>query len=177
MGEPNAGREPGEFFGRIPRKPRWLQWALLLLAVALLGSLALIAGIQLVAPPSTSGASATSTPCSPKPCVDLQGYTLWVSDVTEDNGLLRMQVTFRNASNSTHAAPEDLSLLDSSGATSPSIQDPPGCTHWARTEFNNGAKFGPITVCFQPASLDPPLRLRWTPDMGFFCCQADVRVK
>jgi hypothetical protein len=151
---------------------------LLALAAGMLLSLGAVAATQLVAPSSNSPSpSASALACSPKPCVDLQGYTMWVSNIKEGNGLIQMQVKFRNSSNSTHAAPEDLSLVDSTGHVSPSMQDSPGCTHWGRTEFNNGASYGPITVCFAPASLDPPVRLRWTPDMGFFCCQADLRIK
>lgn len=116
-------------------------------------------------------------PCSPQPCLDLQGYTMWVSNVSDADGIVRMQVRFRNASSSTHAAPEDLTLVDANKNTVKATQAPSGCTHWTRTEFSNGATYGPITVCFQPTSVSPPLTLDWTPDMGVFCCQADLRIR
>ena len=145
-------------------------------AVALLG-IGMVAASQLAAPPAAAGTSSSpSSACSPQPCLNLQNYTLWVSNVTQSDGLVRMQVRFRNASDSTHAAPEDLALVSADTQVSPAIQDAPGCTHWDRTEFNNGAGFGPITVCFRPASPRPPWTLRWTPDMGLFCCQADLKV-
>jgi hypothetical protein len=52
-----------------------------------------------------------------------------------------------------------------------------GCSHWSRTEFANGAKLGPLTICFHPVSTAAPLSLRWSPDFGFFCCQADLKIK
>lgn len=115
--------------------------------------------------------------CSPQPCLNLQNYTLWVSNVTESIGIVRMQITFQNGSDSMHAAPEDLHLVDAQGHDSPGIQNVTGCTQWSRTEFANGAKFGPITVCFRPDSAKPPLTLHWTPDMGLFCCDGTVRIE
>ena len=155
---------------------RWSLVALAGVVIAFVGIAAFIAMAQGTPNPSSGGGTA-SRACSPKPCLDLQGYTLWVSKVTEADGVVRMQVTFQNASDSTHAAPEDLRLIDSSQQSSPSIQDQPGCSHWTRTEFSNGARYGPITVCFRPSTVDAPLTLRWSPDMGFFCCQADVRIR
>lgn len=102
---------------------------------------------------------------------------MWVSNVTEANGIVRMTITFQNASDATHADPSDLELVAASNETTRSVQDAPGCTHWSRTEFANGAKLGPLTVCFRPASTTPPLTLRWSPDFGFFCCQADLKIK
>jgi hypothetical protein len=153
-------------------------WSLLALAgivLAVIGVAAFIAMAQ-GASIGSSGGGTASNACSPQPCLDLQGYMLWVSNLTEDAGIVRMQVKFQNASQATHAAPEDLRLIDSNQQSSPATQDPPGCTRWTRTEFSNGAKYGPITVCFRPSAVDPPLTLRWSPDLGLFCCQADVRV-
>jgi hypothetical protein len=142
--------------------------------VAILAVAAFIALAQGVAP---GGSVVKSLACSPQPCLDLQDYTIWVSNVTAADGILRMNVTFRNSSTATHASPEDLQLVDANKQSSPAIQDAPGCTHWSRTEFNNGAKLGPLTVCFRPASTASPLTVRWTPDMGFVCCEADLKIK
>ena len=85
-----------------------------------------------------------------------------------------MQVMFLNSSDSTHASPEDLQLLDSKQHSSGLITDSPGCKTWDRHVFNNGAKFGPVMFCFRVNAPAPPLVLRWTPDFGLFCCQTDV---
>lgn len=125
---------------------------------------------------TTSAGTAGESACSPAPCADLQGYTLWVSNLRVEGRVVTMQMLFRNASGSTHADPQDLQLLDSQQQRSGPIFDAAGCTHWSRTEFHNGAQLGPLTVCFRPATLAPPLTLRWSPDMGLFCCQADIRL-
>jgi hypothetical protein len=142
--------------------------------LALLAGAAFIALAQGVAP---GGSVVRSLACSPQPCLDVQDYTIWVSNVTVANGVVRMNVTFRNSSPSTHADPSDLKLVDANRQSSPSIQDASGCTHWSRTEFNNGATLGPLTVCFRPASTASPLTLRWTPDMGLVCCEADLKIR
>jgi hypothetical protein len=163
----------------LPRTRRkfWTRLALIggggtLLAV--LGVVAFIALAQGVAP-GASGVKPLG--CSPQPCLDLQDYTMWVSNVTVADGIVRMNVTFRNSSTATHASPEDLQLVDVSKQSSPAIQDVAGCTHWSRTEFSNGAKLGPLTICFRPASTASPLTVRWTPDMGFVCCEAELKIR
>jgi len=122
-------------------------------------------------PSSTAPGSGT---CTPKPCANVRGYILWISDLKVDAGLVTMQLTFRNSSPATHADPADLSLLDAQHQSSKAIHDAPGCSPWPRTDFNNGAGFGPVPECFRPATTTPPLTLHWTPDMGLFCCEADV---
>jgi len=123
-----------------------------------------------VAPTTSSGSGA----CTPKPCANVRGYIVWISDLKVDSGLVTMQLTFRNSSPATHADPADLSLLDAQHQSSQPIHDAPGCSSWPRTDFNNGAAFGPVPECFRPATTTPPLTLHWTPDMGLFCCEADV---
>ena len=144
------------------------------LVVAFIGVAAVVSMSQGVA---TGGSASPSLACSPKPCLDLQNFTMWVSNVSEADGVVRMEVTFRNASDATHADPSDLELVDAKNETTRAIQDGPGCTHWSRSEFANGAKLGPLTICFRPATTAGPLTLRWTPDMGFFCCKADFKIK
>src|ERR1700694_727701 len=102
---------------------------------------------------------------------------MWVSNVTVAEGLVRMNVTFRNSSPSTHADPSDLQLVDASNKPSRAIQYASGCSHWSRTECNNGDTLGPLTVCFRPPSTASPLTLRWAPDMGFICCEADLKIR
>jgi hypothetical protein len=122
-------------------------------------------------------AEVSSLPCSPQPCLDVQDYTLWVSNVRDADGTVRMDVAFRNSSAATHASPEDLRLVDANKQTSSAIQDVAGCSHWSRTEFSNGAKLGPLTICFRPQSTASPLTLRWTPDLGLICCEAKLKIR
>ena len=115
-----------------------------------------------------------SAPCSPKPCANLRGYILWVTDLKVDGGLVSLEVKFRNSSSATHAEPDDLRLVDGQGNVDRPVYDASGCTQWPRTDFNNGATLGPEPMCFRPASTAQPLMLRWSPDEGFFCCQTDI---
>jgi len=114
--------------------------------------------------------------CTPAPCANLQGYTLWVTSLDVQSDRVTMQITFRNSSDSTHAAPEDLVLIDSQRQTSRPVFDAPSCTPWSRHEFNHGATYGPLVVCFKVGNSSPPLVLRWSPDFGFVCCQTDIKL-
>ncbi len=144
-------------------------------AVVVLVSAAIAAFMSLRGTPfQVPTASASSQPCSPQPCADIQGFTLWVGDVKVDSGVVTMTLTFRNSSDSTHVDPSEIDLLDSAGHSSNAVHDAPSCTAWPRTEFNNGAQFGPVPECFRPSSTSPPLRLHWAPDFGFLCCETDI---
>jgi hypothetical protein len=114
--------------------------------------------------------------CSPGPCTDVQGYTVWISNVTVEGDLVRMQVKFRNSSPSTHASPEDLQLIDASRHASGLVTDAAGCNTWNRHEFSNGASFGPIDICFRVSNTTRPFILRWAPDLGLFCCETNIRI-
>jgi hypothetical protein len=142
--------------------------AVVVLAVAVLAFQALRTPFQ----PATSAPS--SGPCSPQPCANMRGYILWVTDLKIDSGVVMLHVKFQNSSNSTHAEPDDMSLIDRTNQTFPPVFDPPGCTHWARTDFNNGKTLGPEPMCFRPSTAEPPLSLQWTPDEGFFCCETRI---
>lgn len=146
--------------------------ALVVLTVAVLAYQSLAAESR---PAAASSPVPAAGGCAPAPCANLQGYTLWVSNLNVTSALVTMQVTFKNSSDSTHAAPEDLELIDSARRTSRPIFNAPGCTPWSRHEFNNGATYGPLTVCFQVTTADPPLVLRWSPDFGL-CCQTDIKL-
>jgi CBS-domain-containing membrane protein len=150
-------------------------------AVALGLVVAAVAGVtayqSLHAPLPPSGNSAlTPVNCSPGPCADVQGYTLWLSEVSVNGDLVSMQVKFQNSSPSTHASPEDLQLIDVSRHASGLVTDAPGCTTWPRHDFNNGATFGPIDVCFRISNAARPFILRWSPDLGLFCCEQDINL-
>ena len=124
----------------------------------------------------TASSPVPAIACSPPPCANLQGYTLWVTNLNVTGNVVSMQVMFLNSSDSTHASPEDLQLIDSKQQASGLITDSPGCQTWDRHAFNRGAKFGPLTVCFRASTLAPPLVLRWSPDFGLFCCRTDIKL-
>lgn len=114
--------------------------------------------------------------CSPGPCANIQGFSLWVSNVSVEGTLVKMQVKFQNSSRSTHASPEDLQLIDSSRHSSPLVTDAAECKTWQRHEFNKGAIFGPMVICFRVYNSAPPFILHWSPDLGAFCCETDIRI-
>jgi len=124
----------------------------------------------------TNNGNLTPENCSPGPCVDLKGFTLWVSDIKFEGDLVRMTVKFRNSSTATHASPEDLNLIDLSRHASIPITDVEGCKTWTRHDFHSGAYFGPIDICFRVSNTTRPFILHWTPDLGPFCCEPSLRI-
>ena len=114
--------------------------------------------------------------CTPGPCANLSGFKIWISKVRVDNDIVHMTVKFQNASTATHAAPEDLELIDSGRRAGTLVTDAAGCKTFNRTDFNGGAYFGPIDICFRVLNATPPFILHWTPDMGTFCCQTDITI-
>jgi hypothetical protein len=153
---------------------------LLTFVAALAGLLvaALIAGgayMALKAPLSTKpNSNLAPDTCSPGPCIVLNGYTIWISNVRVTNDVVHMTVKFQNSSASTHAAPEDLTLIDKDRRQSIPITDSPGCKSFARHDFSGGAYFGPLDLCFRVSNATPPFIFHWTPDLGAFCCQKDI---
>jgi hypothetical protein len=144
---------------------------LVVVVVAITAYLAMQVSFQA---PTTRATPAVN--CFPAPCANVQGYTLWVSDLKLTGDVVGMQITFKNSSDSTHASPEDLQLIDSRLHTSGLVTGEPGCQTWSRHEFGNGASFGPLNICFRATTTDSPLVLRWSPDFGFVCCRADIKL-
>ncbi|HSS62783.1 MAG TPA: hypothetical protein VLK30_15120 [Candidatus Limnocylindrales bacterium] len=114
--------------------------------------------------------------CSPGPCAEVQGYIIYLSNIRIDNDVVRMTVAFKNSSSSTHAAPEDLVLIDQERRQGSLITDATGCKSFSRHDFSNGETFGPIDVCFRVTDSRPPFTLHWSPDLGAFCCQKDIKI-
>jgi hypothetical protein len=141
---------------------------------------ALIAGgayMALKAPLSTQPNSNLSPEnCSPGPCANLNGFTIWISNVHVQNDVVRMSITFQNSSAATHASPEDLTLIDAGRRSSTPITDATGCKTFARHEFAGGAVFGPVDLCFRVSNSTPPFILHWSPDLGAFCCEKDITI-
>src|SRR4029077_5763954 len=114
--------------------------------------------------------------CSPGPCTDVQGYTIWISNVRVDNDIVRMTVRFTNSSPATHAAPEDLTLIDSERRQGSLVTDAPRCKTFPLTAFNTRAIFGPLDVGFRVTNSTPPFILHWSPDLGAFCCETNITI-
>ena len=146
------------------------------LLVALVVAVAAFMSMQTPFQSPTASSPVPAVACSPAPCANLQGYTLWVTKLNVTGDVVSMQVMYLNASGSTHASPEDLQLIDSKQQASGLVTSSPGCQTWNRHVFNNGAKFGPLTVCFRVSASAPPLVLRWSPDFGLFCCRTDIKL-
>jgi hypothetical protein len=147
------------------------------LGLLIAGVIGLAAYQSLHAPlPASSNTSLAPENCSPGPCADVQGFTLWLSDITVNGDLVTMNVKFQNSSPATHASPEDLQLIDASRHASGLVTDAPGCNTWTRHEFSNGATFGPISVCFRVSSATKPFIVKWSPDLGLFCCEKDINI-
>jgi hypothetical protein len=157
---------------------RLLQYGALAAAllVVLLVAIAAFLAMQVTFQNPTPSSAVPAVNCSPAPCANVQGYTLWVSNLKLDGNLVSAQITFKNSSNATHASPEDVQLIDSMQHTSALITDAPGCQTWSRHEFSNGATFGPLNVCFRVSTSAPPLVLRWSPDLGLVCCRTDIKL-
>jgi hypothetical protein len=156
------------------RRELLIRYAAIGAGAAVVVAVAIAAFLSMQQPFQLPTASPTTSPCAPHPCADVRGFNLWVSNLKIDSGVVSMQLTFRNSSASTHADPSEIQLIDSTGHPNQRITDAPGCTAWARTDFNHGAQFGPVAECFRPSSTDPPMKLHWEPDFGFFCCETDI---
>jgi hypothetical protein len=137
-----------------------------------------VSAYQALHAPLAAPTSSNLTPenCSPGPCVDVKGFTLWISDIKVEGDLVSMQVKFRNSSGATHASPEDLQLIDASRHQSAPLTNTPGCDTWTRHEFSNGSTFGPVNICFRVSNVTRPFILHWTPDLGAFCCETNIRI-
>jgi hypothetical protein len=146
------------------------------LVIAAVAAIAAFNSMQASFLSPAAGSPVPALACSPAPCANLQGYTLWVSNLVVTGDLVSMQLVFKNASDSTHASPQDLQLIDSRQQASGLVTNSPGCTTWDRHVFNGGAQFGPVSVCFRATSSAPPLILRWSPDFGLFCCQTEIKL-
>jgi len=145
-------------------------------AVLVVGTVAVLAYQSLQVPyqAPTVSSPRPALDCTPAPCANLQGYTLWVTNLDVQPGLVTMDIYFRNSSSSTHASPQDLQLIDSQQHSVPLVFSTPGCAPWSRHQFDRGATFGPLAICFRVGSTAPPLILRWSPDFGFVCCKTDI---
>lgn len=114
--------------------------------------------------------------CSPGPCTNLNGYIIWVSKVHVDKDIVHLTVKFQNSSTSTHASPEDVTVIDAERRQSAPVTDVPGCKSFTRHDFAHGAIYGPLDLCFRVTDTTPPFILHWAPDIRSFCCQHDITI-
>jgi hypothetical protein len=87
-----------------------------------------------------------------------------------------MTVKFQNSSSATHVDPSDLLLIDAGRRQSQIVTDSAGCQKFERHEFSGGAFAGPYDICFRVSNVTPPFILHWSPDLGAFCCQRDIKI-
>jgi hypothetical protein len=145
------------------------------IAAAVIIALLAFNSLRVPLKPTTSGYLVPKN-CSPGPCANIKGFSMWVSNVRIEGTLVRMQVKFQNSSVATHASPEDLQLVDTSRHSSPVVTDTADCQTWDRKEFKGGATFGPLEICFRVYNATPPFILHWAPDLGAFCCETDIKI-
>ena len=149
-------------------------------AVLVFLALALWAGTSLAAqttatrpapPPSPAAAN-----CSPEPCAAPLGFEVDVSDVRSQEGLLTMQLRFRNGTRAQSGEPT-ISRHTSSSAFLLVIKETGArelpvvngrCPAWPELNIGRGANAGPELLCFQAAPPDTHVTLVWSPDLGFF---------
>jgi len=75
------------------------------LAVVILVGAAAYGSLQVPFQAPTVSSPVPALGCTPAPCANLRGYTLWVTNLGVQGNLVSMEITFRNSSNSTHASP------------------------------------------------------------------------
>jgi hypothetical protein len=126
--------------------------------------------------PASSNSDLAPENCSPGPCVDMQGLTLWISDIKVEGDLVSMQVKFHNSIGTRHASPGDLQLIDASRHQSVPLTNSPGCETWMGHDLGKGASFGPVSICYRVFTVTRPFILHWTPDLGPFCCETNIRI-
>ena len=152
-----------------------------LIGLVVLGALIVAAFMGLLsyralhAPPPTTDSGLTQD-CAPGPCANVQGFTLWVSDITVTGDLVRMTVKFQNSSSATHVSPDDITLIDLSRHVAGLATDATGCSSFTRHDFKNGAVYGPLHICFHVTNETRPFDLHWSPALGTFCCEKDIKI-
>lgn len=98
------------------------------------------------------------------------------------NGLLTMQVSFRNGTKPQsgettsvrHTSPADFFLIvrDRGPRQRPVFNDQ--CPDWPELKIERGASAGPEPLCFQAPPAGEHISLVWSPDLGFFFDEVDI---
>ena len=150
------------------------------LGVAGLVLVPIVAGLGFLELRAQIGGATPAAGCAPTPCADAGGYRVEVSNVTLEDGLVKMQATFDvHGRQSMHAEPDDFRLKDG-GQTLRPVTDPvSGCRGWPRTSIPDGTSLGPKSLCFRPGRAASPLVLNWNPDLGlaeYFSSGYDIKL-
>ncbi|HKF16999.1 MAG TPA: hypothetical protein VKF14_07410 [Candidatus Dormibacteraeota bacterium] len=154
--------------------------------IALVGAAGLVlvpiaAGLGFLELHSQTGKATPASGCTPTPCAEAGGYRVQVSDVTVQDGIVKMQVTFEvRGRQSMHAEPEDFRLREGGQTLRPITDRASGCPGWPRTSIPDGSSLGPKPLCFRPAHAASPLMMNWNPDLGlteYFSGGYDIKLR
>jgi hypothetical protein len=141
----------------------------------------IVAGLAFLELRSQTGKATPASGCTPIPCANAGGYRVQVSDVTVQDGIVKMQVTFEvHGRQSMHAEPEDFRLRDGGQTLRPITDSASGCPAWPRTSISDGTSLGPKPLCFHPTNAASPLLLNWNPDLGlteYFSGGYDIKLR
>src|SRR5215470_15952563 len=154
--------------------------------IALVGAgglvmVAILAGLGFLELHSQTGKATPASGCTPTPCANVGSYQLQVSDVTVQDGTVKMQVTFEvRGRQSMHAEPEDFRLRDGGHTLRPITDPASGCPPWPRTSIPDGTSLGPKPLCFRQTNAASQLVLNWNPDLGlseYFSGGYDIKLR
>jgi hypothetical protein len=149
---------------------RWLVLLVAALACLVLAVVA-IGGLRQVGQVLTA---TSASPCSPSPCSAPHGLEVDIADITTANGVVMMQVRFKNATTPDaldavsyrHTSPADFQLRSRDGQ-----QERPRfetrCPDWGELRIERGASAAPKPLCFAaPAAGLSGAQMIWSPDLG-----------
>ena len=141
-----------------------------------------LAALQSMRPKlATGGGAATAPLCSPRPCTELDGFKVYVTDVQRSADRLTLKVSFRNDTgvgvfetvSYRHTGPLDFSLQDpGTGKLRPTTG--PGCPAWEEARINRGSSAGPDRLCFDVVGAEVAPLLWWSPDQGLLAASGSV---
>jgi hypothetical protein len=132
------------------------------LVVLVVGGMAGVAAVGSVVSTTTKPGT-----CSPRPCVEVGGYTMLVGAVRRGPAIVTVQVSLKvHGRSDMHTVPDDFRLLQGGHSYRPYVEPSAGCAGWPRTQIPNGGGFGPKVLCFRPTNTHAPLSLNWEPDLG-----------
>ena len=117
--------------------------------------------------------------CAPQPCVAPAGFELDLLNATSGNGVVEVQVGFKNHTAKDFGAysyrptsPHDFFLRLPDGSQKPPVFKG-DCKDWGELHVARGQSGGPETLCFEAASLHGA-RLGWAPDLGLLYDESDI---
>jgi hypothetical protein len=164
----------------VTRHPRLLLVGGLLAALVGVG-VAAAAFLALEPPAPTRSPGQTGPACAPKPCTAPKGFEVYVSDVHLSEGVVRLEVSFRNSTQAEfletvsyrHTSPADFSIDPGRNDGRPVFDA--GCPDWPEVRVARGGNMGPMPLCFRAATTGlQGAVLNWRPDLGLFSVAGSV---